>query len=62
MSKVRYGNQLWANTRTREDDTTNGDMKKIQVAQNRLLRLLEGCKVKDKVPIKTMLANTKLPL
>ena len=36
-------------------------MKKIQVAQNRLLRLLEGCRVKDKIPIKTMLANTKLP-
>ena len=36
-------------------------MKKVQVAQNRLLRLLEGCKIKDKVSIKTMLANHNLP-
>ena len=41
FSKVRYGIQQWATTRTKDEDKTNKMMKKVQIARNRLLRLLE---------------------
>ena len=61
FSKVRYGIQLWATTRTKNEDKTNTMMKKMQVTQNRLLRLLEGCRIKDHRSVESMLTSQKLP-
>ena len=40
MSKLRYGLQLCTNVRTMETEMKTGNMKSVQVAQNKLLRLL----------------------
>ena len=53
MSKLRYGLQISAHTRSKLEDKQNTDMKSIQVAQNRLLRMLYGCTLRDKVETKT---------
>ena len=36
-------------------------MKKVQIAQNRLLRLLEGCKINDHRPVESMLQKQNMP-
>ena len=49
VSKLRYGLQLCSNVRTLETDPKNINMKAAQVAQNKLLRLLNNVSLKDKV-------------
>ena len=52
---------IWASPRIEENETINANMKKIQLAQNRLLRMLEGVRIKDKVSIPSMLEKHKFP-
>ena len=60
-SKLRYGLQLYAKVRTQESDPSNGIMAKLQVAQNKMLRVLENVLLKDGVQTKTLLENQKMP-
>ena len=55
MSKIWYGLQLYGKVRTDVDCPRCEDFKVIQKKQNDLLRFLAGCKISDKVSIKTLL-------
>ena len=55
ISKLRYGLQLCTKVRLTNEDTHTSTQKEIQLTQNRLLRLLNGTKIKDKVSIHSML-------
>ena len=61
FSKVRYGMSIWSSPRTEESETINSNMKKIQLAQNRLLRMLEGVRIKDRISISSMLEKHNFP-
>ena len=54
-SKIRYGLQLLGKVRTRTGDPECVDLKAIQLVQNKLLRLLNGTTVKDRVPTASLL-------
>ena len=60
MSKVRYGLQLTHKVRLTEEDLKTKDMKATQIAQNKLLRLLNGSRIKDKRTMKDMLEKFNL--
>ena len=55
VSKLRYGLQLCTKVRISNLDTTPGYMKALQITQNRMLRLLNGTRIKDKISISSML-------
>ena len=48
-SKLRYGLQLLGKVRTKEEDSSNGLLAKLQVTQNKLARFLNGTNLLDKV-------------
>ena len=56
-SKIRYGLQLLGKVRWNENDTLTQDLKNIQLTQNKMLRLLNGTKLIDKVSTKVLLNN-----
>ncbi len=60
MSKLRYGLQLCTRVRTREDDKKTENMKMTQIVQNKMLRMLDNSKIKDKRSIKEMLEKFDL--
>ena len=50
-SKIRYGLQLYGKVRLNNQDPTNGDLKEMQITQNRMMRLLQGGKkLSDQIP------------
>ena len=51
----RYGLQLCTRVKITNQDPTSGNMKALQITQNRMLRLLNGSRIKDKISIKFML-------
>ena len=53
MSKLRYGLQLCNQVRTKTEDPTNSLMKSVQVAQNKMLRMLDRISLKDHVTSKS---------
>ena len=55
ISKLRYGLQLCTRVKITNQDPTSGNMKALQITQNRMLRLLNGSRIKDKISIKYML-------
>ena len=55
VSKLRYGLQLCTKVRISTADPTPVYMKALQTTQNRMLRLLNGSKIKDKISTKSML-------
>ena len=59
-SKLRYGLQLYAKVRMNLQDQLNPNIEKLQVAQNKLARVLENVNLSDKMPTKTLLANQKM--
>ena len=61
MSKLRYGLQFISFVRTKNDDPTNINIKAIQVAQNKMLRMVEGVSLKDHITSKLLLDKHKLP-
>ena len=48
-SKIRYGLQLLGKVRLTALDTVCADLKEIQLIQNKLMRILNGTSLKDKV-------------
>ena len=60
MSKLRYGLQLCAKVRMNEEETTNQYVKATQIAQNKMLRLLEYSKISNRRRIKDMLEKHDL--
>ena len=59
-SKLRYGLQLYGAVRTKDSDPTNGLMTKLQVTQNKLLRVLENVNLADGIHTKTLLENQNM--
>ena len=59
-SKLRYGLQLYASTRTEESQPTTKNMEILQKTQNNMLRAVENVKISDKRSIKKMLDNQNL--
>ena len=55
MSKLRYGLQLCTEVRLKETDPSHKNVESTQVAQNKLLRLLDNTSLKERVPTKTLL-------
>ena len=55
MSKARYGLQLTHKVRLTEVDRKSKDIKATQLAQNKMLRLLDGSRIKDRRSVKDML-------
>jgi hypothetical protein len=56
-SKLRYGLQLCSNVRLLDTDSHNIFMKAMQVAQNKMLRLLDNSTLADKKSTSTLLKN-----
>ena len=56
-SKIRYGLQLLGNVRWLETDPLNQDLHTIQKCQNKLLRVLNGSRIKDMISTKSLLAK-----
>ena len=52
---MRYGIQLTHKVRMMEEERKSKDMKATQLAQNKMLRLLDGSRIKDKRSVKDML-------
>ena len=61
MSKLRYGLQLCNKVRTQIEDPLNANMKAAQIAQNKMIRMVEGVSLKDHLPSKTLLDKHNLP-
>ena len=55
ISKIRYGLQLLGKVRLSVQDPVCADLKEIQLIQNKLLRSLNGSKIKDKIPTQHLL-------
>ena len=62
MSKLRYGLPLTHKVRLSEEDRKRKDIKAAQLAQNKVLRLLDGSKIRDRRSIKDMLEKFDLIL
>ena len=60
MSKLRYGLQLCTKVRLTENDPTPANLKAIQLTQNRMLRVINNCRIKDKIRTKSMLDKFNL--
>ena len=61
MSKLRYGLQLCNQVRIKTVDPTNLLMEKVQVAQNKMLRMLDRVSLKEHVTTLSLLKKYKLP-
>ena len=61
LSRVRYGLAVYGKPRLRESDMSNTLMSELQVKQNRMMRLLTGNRLKDKVPVHVLLEETGWP-
>ena len=60
MSKLRYGLQLTQRVRLEEEERKSKNIKATQIAQNKVLRLLDGSKTKDRRSIAEMLTKFNL--
>ena len=60
ISKLRYGLQLCSKVRMHETDPKSTTMKGLQLTQNRLLRVLNNSKTKDRIPTSTLLKKFDL--
>ena len=59
-SKLRYGLQLFSKVRRSDLDPMNGEMDDIQLIQNKLLRLICGTKLVDRVPTRELLNRANM--
>ena len=57
MSKIRYGLQLLGKVRLAKEDPSNEVLSAIQLSQNKLVRLLNGKTLKDKISTEVLLTN-----
>ena len=60
MSKIRYGLQLLGTVRLKTQDPKNQDLTAIQLIQNKLVRILNGTKLADKIRTKVLLDNINM--
>ena len=60
MSKLRYGLQLCTNVRIDDSEKKNGNMKSLQIAQNKLMRLITKVSPMDRTSTSDLLAKTGL--
>ena len=56
-SKIRYGLQMCGKIRWQNSDTTPKLMKDLQLAQNKMLRLLNGSRISDKISTSALLSK-----
>ena len=61
MSKLRYGLQLCNKVRLNESDPINANMKSLQVAQNKMLRMMNGTSLKEHITTSSLLEKFNLP-
>ena len=61
MSKLRYGLQLCNKVRTMPSDPTSNNMQAAQVAQNKMLRMLNGSSKTEHITSKSLLEKFNLP-
>ena len=61
MSKLRYGLQLCNQVRLTPDDPSNALMNAVQIAQNKMLRMLDRVSLKDHVSTVSLLIKYNLP-
>ena len=59
-SKVRYGLQLLGCVRYKDSDATNQELEAIQKCQNKLVRILNGSRISDKISSKSLLEKFKM--
>ena len=59
MSKMSYGIQLRHKVRMTEEERKSKDIKATQLAQNKMLRLLDGSRIQNKIIVKDMLEFNK---
>ena len=57
-SKIRYGLQLFGKVRYSDEDPTNEDFTGLQTLQNKMMRLITGISLKDRVSTKKLLERT----
>jgi hypothetical protein len=55
-AKLRYGLQLYGKVRRNHEDPMNADLAAIQKVQNKLMRIVNKCKISDKISTKILLA------
>ena len=60
VSKVRYGLPVFGQVRLKQEDTASDESKQVQVALNKVMRLLTGKKQKDHVSIESLLSESGL--
>ena len=60
VSKIRYGLQLLGKVRWTNEDSTQGDLGAIQKVQNKMLRLINGKRLMDKISTKALLENVSM--
>ena len=60
MSKLRYGLQLCTNVRNQELEPKNGNTKSVQIAQNKMMRLLLKVPYYDRTSTSELLSKTGL--
>ena len=56
----KHGLQLMSKVRIQDVDPIDGDLKKIQLIQNKVIRLLSGKKISDKISTKVMLKDLSM--
>jgi hypothetical protein len=54
-SKLRYGLQLYGQVRRNDEDPMNAHLAAIQKVQHKLERILNRCKISDKISTKILL-------
>ena len=59
-SKIRYGLQLIGKVRTEVHESSQSDLNALQKTQNRLIRLLSGTKLSNKISTGSLLKNLKM--
>ena len=57
---MRYGIHLCGKVRLSNEDPTQGFMEELQKAQNKMLRLLNNSRIKDKITTKSILAKLNM--
>ena len=60
VRKLRYGLQLCVRVVAGEEDRKSAALKSLQLTQNRMLRTINGTRIKDKISIKSMLIKFDL--
>ena len=60
VSKLRYGLQLCTKVIINDEEKRTASLKALQLTQNRMLRAINGSKVRDRVSVKSMLAKFDL--